>query len=80
MWLPRIKKSKLKVCCRLVKRSHGSKTLPPTIINIGLKEKQSKGLIIDPADKKDLAEAVKSGTTLTDEADLSQGDLDALSH
>jgi hypothetical protein len=75
MWLPRIKKSKLKVCCRLVKRSHRS-----TTINIGLKEKQSKGLIIDPADKKDLAEVVKSGTTLTDEADLSQGDLDALSH
>jgi hypothetical protein len=47
--------------------------LPPTTISIGLKEKKGpkKDLIIDPADKKEVDEAIKSGSTLTDEADLS---------
>jgi hypothetical protein len=48
--------------------------LPATTIGIDLKEKKGskKDLIIDPADKKDVDEAIKSGSTLTDEADLSQ--------
>jgi hypothetical protein len=47
--------------------------LPPTTVSVGLKEKKGskKDLIIDPANKKEVDEAVKSGTTLTDEADLS---------
>jgi hypothetical protein len=47
--------------------------IPPTTISIGLKEKKGskKDLIIDPADKKEVDEAIKSGSTLTDEADLS---------
>ena len=51
----------------------GAEILPPTTISIGLKEKKGpkKDLIIDPADKKEVDEAIKSGSTLTDEADLS---------
>jgi hypothetical protein len=47
--------------------------LPPTTISIGLKEKKGpkKDLIIDPADGKEVDEAIKSGSTLTDEANLS---------
>ena len=52
------------------KRYHWTKT-PPITSDIGLKEKGSKDMIIDPADKKDVDKVVKSGTKLTDEADLS---------
>ena len=45
--------------------------LPPTTISIGLKEKKGHKMIIDPADEKEVDEAIKSGSTLTDEADLS---------
>jgi hypothetical protein len=54
----------------IVKRYHWTKT-PPITSDIGLKEKGSKDMIIDPADKKDVDKVVKSGATLTDEADLS---------
>jgi hypothetical protein len=52
---------------------HEAEILPPTTINIGLKEKKGskKDLIIDPADKKEVDEAIKSESTLADEADLS---------
>jgi len=51
---------------------HEAEILSPTTINIGLKEKKgSKDLIIDPADKKEVDEVIKSESTLTDEADLS---------
>jgi hypothetical protein len=52
------------------KRYHWTKT-PPITSDIGLKEKGSKDMIIDPADKKDVDKVVKSGAKLTDEADLS---------
>lgn len=46
---------------------------PPTTINIGLREKKGskKDLIIDPANRKEIDHAIRSGLTLTDEADLS---------
>jgi hypothetical protein len=43
----------------------------PTAKNTGLRKNGSKDFIIDSADKKDVAKAVKSEATLTDEADLS---------
>jgi hypothetical protein len=43
----------------------------PTANNTGLKRNGSKDFIIDPADKKDVAKAVRSEAKLTDEADLS---------
>ena len=57
-------------------RLHETKTtspLPPTTVSIHLIQKKGskKDLIIDPADKKQVDEAIKSGSTLTDEADLS---------
>jgi hypothetical protein len=44
---------------------------PPTTIGIGLRDKKQpkKDLIIDPANKKEVEEAIKSGSILTDEAD-----------
>jgi hypothetical protein len=44
---------------------------PPTTIGIGLRDKKQpkKDLIIDPANKKEVEEAIKSGSRLTDEAD-----------
>jgi hypothetical protein len=47
--------------------------LPPTTVGIHLIQKKGskKDLIIDPADKKQVDEAIKSGSTLTDGADLS---------
>jgi hypothetical protein len=44
---------------------------PPTTIGIGLRDKKhpKKDLIIDPANKKEVEEAIKSGSILTDEAD-----------
>ena len=47
--------------------------LPSTTISFGLKEKKAfkKDLIIDPADRKEVDEAIKSGSTLTDKDDLS---------
>ena len=53
----------------IVKRYHWTKT-PPITSDMGLKEKGSKDMIIDPADKKDVDKVVKSGATLNDEADL----------
>jgi hypothetical protein len=54
-------------------RLHDAETLAPTTINIGLREKKGskEDLIIDPANKKEIDEAIRSGLTLTDEADLS---------
>jgi hypothetical protein len=42
----------------------------PLTVGIGLREKKAskKDLIIDPANKKEVDEAIKSGPTLTDEA------------
>ena len=42
----------------------------PLTVGIGLREKKAskKDLIIDPANKKEVDEAIKSGSTLTDEA------------
>ena len=54
----------------IIKRYHGTKT-PPITSDIGLKEKGSNDIIIDPADKKDVDKVVKSGATLTDKTDLS---------
>jgi hypothetical protein len=47
------------------------RTPPPTTIGIGLRDKKQpkKDLIIDPANKKEVEEAIKSGSILTDEAD-----------
>jgi hypothetical protein len=47
--------------------------LPPTTVGIHLIQKKGskKDLIIDPADKKQVDEAIKSGSILTDGADLS---------
>jgi hypothetical protein len=47
------------------------RTPPPTTIGIGLRDKKQpkKDLIIDPANKKEVEEAIKSGSRLTDEAD-----------
>lgn len=44
---------------------------PPTTIGIGLRDKKQpkKDLIIDPANKKEVEEAIKSGSILTDEGD-----------
>jgi hypothetical protein len=47
----------------------------PTTIGIGLRDKKAskKDLIVDPANRKNTEGAIKSGSTLTDEAaDLSQ--------
>jgi hypothetical protein len=47
----------------------------PTTIGIGLRDKKAskKHLVVDPANRKDIEGAIKSGSTLTDEAaDLSQ--------
>jgi hypothetical protein len=50
--------------------------MPTTIgIGIGLRDKKAskKDLVVDPANRKDIEGAIKSGSTLTDEAaDLSQ--------
>jgi hypothetical protein len=53
-------------------RLYGAEMLQPTTISIGLTEKREpkKDLIIDPADNKEVDQAIKSGSTLTDEADL----------
>jgi hypothetical protein len=58
----------------IVNRSGCPETRPPTTTGIGLRDKKQskKDLIIDPANKKEVEEAIKSGSTLTDEAnDLS---------
>jgi hypothetical protein len=47
----------------------------PTTIGNGLRDKKAskKDLVVDPANRKDIEGAIKSGSTLTDEAaDLSQ--------
>ncbi|MFL6339486.1 MAG: hypothetical protein ACJ718_10360 [Nitrososphaeraceae archaeon] len=47
----------------------------PTTIGIGLRDKKAskKDLVVDPANRKDIEGAIKSGSTLTDEAaDLPQ--------
>jgi hypothetical protein len=59
---------------RTVNELHEVEIPPPRTIGIGLREKKGskQDLIIDPANKKDVDEAIKSGLTLTDEAaDLS---------
>ena len=58
----------------IVNRLHEAEMRQPTTIDIGLREKKEskKDLIIDPANKKNVDEAIKSESTLTDEvADLS---------
>ena len=58
----------------IVNRLHEAEMRQPTTIDIGLREKKGskKDLIIDPANKKNVDEAIKSESTLTDEAaDLS---------
>ena len=58
----------------IVNRLHEAEIWPPTTVGIGLREKKGskKDSIIDPANKKDVDEAIKSESTLTDEAaDLS---------
>ena len=58
----------------IVNRLHEAEMRQPTTIDIGLREKKGskKDSIIDPANKKDVDEAIKSESTLTDEAaDLS---------
>src|ERR687887_1831642 len=58
----------------IVNRLHEAEMRQPTTIDIGLREKKGskKDSIIDPANKKDVDEAIKSELTLTDEvADLS---------
>jgi hypothetical protein len=54
-------------------RSYGAEILQPRTLSIGLTEKRGprKDLIIDPADNKEVDQAIKSESTLTDEADLS---------
>jgi hypothetical protein len=54
-------------------RSDGAEILQPRTLSIGLTEKRGpkKDLIIDPADNKEVVQAIKSESTLTDEADLS---------
>jgi hypothetical protein len=55
----------------IVNRLHEAEIRPPTTIGIGLREKKGskKNLIIDPANKKEVDEGIKSGSTFTDEAD-----------
>jgi len=59
----------------IVNRLHEAEIRPPpTTSGIGLRDKKGskKDLIIDPASKKEVDEAIKAGSTLTDEAtDLS---------
>jgi hypothetical protein len=70
----------------IIKRSHGrgrgegieriakgkiTTTNTTTSTTIGLKEKGSEGLTIDPANKEDVAKVVKSGRSLTDKAEES---------
>src|SRR5919197_865481 len=52
-------------------RSHEEDIRPLATIGIGLrgKKRSKKDLIIDPANKKEVAEGMKSGSTFTDEAD-----------
>jgi hypothetical protein len=51
-------------------KSDDAKTPQPTTIGIGPRQKKrSKDLIIDPANKKDVDEALKSGLAFTDEAE-----------
>ena len=53
-------------------RSYAAEVLQPRTISIGLKKKgPKKDLIIDPANNKEVDQAIKSESTLTDEADLS---------
>jgi hypothetical protein len=56
----------------IVNKLHEAEIPPlPITIGIGLREKKGskKDLIIDPANKKEVDEAIKSGLTFTDEAD-----------
>jgi hypothetical protein len=55
----------------MVNRLHDAEKQPPTTIGIGLREKKrsKKDLIIDPANKKEVDEAIKSGLTFTGKAD-----------
>jgi hypothetical protein len=55
----------------IANRLHKAEIRPPTTIGIGLREKKrsKKDLIIDPANKKEVDEGIKSGLTFTDEAD-----------
>jgi hypothetical protein len=51
-------------------KDYAAGILAPTTIGIGLREKKgSKDLIRDPANKKEVDEALKSGLTFTDQAD-----------
>ena len=55
----------------IVNTLHKAEIRPPTTIGVGLREKKrsKKDLIIDPANKKEVDEAIKSGSTFTYEAD-----------
>ena len=51
-------------------RSYAAEILQPRTIGIGLKKRgPKKDLIIDPADNKEVDQAIKSESTLMDEAD-----------
>jgi hypothetical protein len=50
--------------------SDETETPLPTTIGVGMRQKKSsKDFIIDPANKKDVDQALKSGLTFTDEAE-----------
>ena len=55
----------------MVNRLSDAEVQLPTTIGIGLREKKrsKKDLIIDSANKKEVDEAIKSGSTFTDEVD-----------
>ena len=51
-------------------KSDDAETPLPTTFGIGLRQKKrSKDLFIDPANKKEVDEALKSGLTFTDETE-----------
>ena len=56
-----------------VNRADNLKTSSPTNIGIGLRAKKGpkRDSIIDPADKNEIDEVIKSGSTLTDESNFS---------
>jgi len=59
----------------IANKLNAEKIQRPTTLGIGLRDKKTlkKDLIVDPANRKEVEEATKSGFTLTDEsADLSR--------
>jgi hypothetical protein len=54
----------------MAKRSQETKGITPITTAVSMKKRGSENLIIDPANKEDVAKVVNSGTSLTDKAEI----------